>query len=249
LRIVVCVKFFENEITIERMLYSITHFADKLVAIDGAYEGFSNHCKSKDKTVKKIEYWRDNYFHKPVTLVHFDIKEFFKNEMEKRNLMFKEYFYSEGDWILFLDSDEWLIGDVFQKETRELLETTEEPYFLNWFYQRWNTIPLNEKKRNFWKYDENTSTLGKRQYMRLFRFTPGIRVIGNHWTIMYPSLKHSKYFFKTAETAPLKIMHEPEKSNPKLIEQKEKYNFGERMTQEKRIVSARDLLESGELFK
>jgi len=175
---------FESENTLGKCLRSITPFVDRLLAIDGAYEGFSDHVESRDNTLLLLM-----GFQKPYGIQKPHESHFFRSEMHKRNQYLFQGYLDAGDWLLIIDADEYIVSGV--EETLQLLEDATEPY-----YAVTVTDPLKDNP----DWARNTT-----ERVRLIRYVPGMRYVGNHWTIKYPD---GGMVPLKAKLAPLVLCHD-----------------------------------------
>jgi hypothetical protein len=152
---------------------------DRLVAIDGSYEGFSDHPESRDGTLTLIM-----GFQKPRILQKAPPAPF-KSEVHKRNQYLFDNYIRPGDWMLMIDADEYITTGI--SETHDFLQASKEPY---------HSVCIFKPGSMFRRADE---------WVRLIRYESGMRYVGNHFTIQYAD---GHIMPMKAKPAPLVICHD-----------------------------------------
>lgn len=184
--IVGCLNVFECDRTIDRTLKSIELFVDRIIAVDGAYEGFSDHVRSQDDTILKIQ-----NFPKSCILIGNSTSNPFKSEMKKRNAYLLHQFYSRDAWVFIIDGDEYILSSV--EETIRLLQDTKEDWF---------AVKMTDPNA-----PENPAYLRDKGFRtRLIRYRKGMKYVGNHYTIQYPDGRTVP--IKDAPLSPLVVAHD-----------------------------------------
>ena len=206
--VVGCLNVFECEETIGLTLKSIEPFVDRIIVVDGAYEGFSDHIRSKDGTMTKVK-----GFPKPKILIGNSTNHCFRDEMKKRNLYMD--FLDPGEWALIIDGDQYISGGV--EETLALLREAKEPWYSVTSY-----APRSPRYGGFEYQGE---------WVRLIRYVKGMKYVDNHFTIQCPD--GSKVPLK-ATCTPLRIIHDHRFRSEAYEQAMKRYNDTVRPLKEKR---------------
>ena len=193
--IVGCLSIFECAATIGKTLESIRDFVDRIIFIDGAYEGFSNHIFSADGTLAQL---------RGFPKVHAEIRNGtgkpWKSQVRKRSHYLLPSYYDRGDWVFIIDGDEYIKSGA--SETREFLAKSSVSYHSVSFCG-----PDGTKQ-------------GER--IRLIRYMPGLQYVGNHMVIKLPNGDYIRSN-NHAPLAPLTIIHDQSKRTPEYKEAMRRY--------------------------
>ena len=206
--VVGCLSVFEAEATLRKCLRSITPFVDRIIAIDGAYAGFSDHIASQDGTEVLIR-----GFQKPYILQRAP-PSFFRSEMAKRNQYLFERYLDEGDWAFIIDADEYIESGV--EETLDFLQDSKEPY---------HSVHTVHPDKNLPDY---ARSLGDR--VRLIKYASGMKYRGNHYTIVTAS---GSQIPLQAMPTPLTVVHDDHHVSEAYKKALDDYNRNIRPTLEK----------------
>jgi hypothetical protein len=205
--IVGCLITFECAKSLGKTLESIKSFVDRIIVVDGAFEGFSDHIQSQDATRLIVK-----GFSKPWLLDNNSSDHPWRSEMMKRNqYLIPTWHMRKGevttDWILIIDGDEYVVRG--QEETRNFLANATASYY----------------NVTFW-YNEPPGTYTRAgSRLRLFRYVKGMRYVDNHHTILYPDGRRiTGWDAKKAKIAPLHIVHDQTAQSEEYRVARERYN-------------------------
>jgi hypothetical protein len=201
--IVGCLSVFECGTTIGKTLRSILPFVDRIIAVDGSYEGFTDHTKSRDHTELRIR-----GFPKPYILVRPHATVHWADEMDKRNKYLLPNYWDPSDWSYRIDGDEYIQSGI--EETLEFLEKSTEPYH----------------SVMYWKPQGNGFVkIGPR--LCLIRYVPDMQYVENHHTLQYPDGRRVSGFhgrYGAATVAPLNVVHDQRGISQVYAEARAKYD-------------------------
>lgn len=181
-QIVACICAFEAEQTLKRTLESVNELVDRIIVVDGSWEGFADYPESRDRTIE-IAMSHD----KPTTIVKNSTGKPYKDEMAKRSLYLSPGLVKEGDWLVIIDDDEFATQGM--AATRKILSGTQ---ILHYTAVIWNKVS-----------EGNWSRQG--EHVRLIRYVPGMKYAENPWTILLPN---NTTIPLKATPAPLHIAHD-----------------------------------------
>jgi len=194
--VVGCLNVFECEATIGKTLRSIQNFVDRIIVVDGAYEGFSDHARSRDGTMVKVR-----GFPKPKILIGND--KHWHSQIKKRNQYLAPVFVDNGEWLFIIDGDEHIQSGV--DETLAFLEESKD---------RFHKVSLLTPDGA--KYGE---------HVRLIRYDETMKYEGNHCCITYmDGIKKAHIRGTTPCTlAPLQVIHDQSKRTPEYQANMQRY--------------------------
>jgi len=205
-----CLSVFDCEETIDRTLKSIEPFVDRIIAIDGSFEGFTDHVASEDETMTKLR-----NFPKVKTIIKPNKSHPFKSEVHKRNYyMLPQFYMTLADkepktphWLFIIDGDEYVQSGV--DETLQFLENSHELYHA---VKIVSPAPWDE-----------TQFVRQGGGIRLLRYVKGMRYVDNHYTIQYPNGSRVRND-SPAMFAPLVIIHDDRKIRQSYKDAMTRYN-------------------------
>ena len=195
MEIVGCISTFEAEKTLGRTLESIRDLVDRVIIVDGSWEGFADYPASKDGILAIAE-----AYDKTHTIIRNTTGKPYASEMEKRNLYLSKDLVEEGDWIVWLDDDEYAAQGMSQ--TRKFLEESKLTH---------HTVVVWRKTG-----EDQWSRTG--EYVRLIKYVSGMKYVTNPWTIELPNKTSVPI---TGILSPLHIAHDPSSKPKEYLEMKE----------------------------
>ena len=157
----VCMSVWNEENRIGTAIQSVHKYVDRIVVLDGRYEGFrggprgsvlsTDHTKAIATKFEKVEYVEMSEALRPVT---------------KRMLAFE---YEDADWYMVLDADELMYGNGVAKMFSMLRETEKKPKHLGYKVKTFSS--LAHLYRGSPKY----------KWTRIVHRDAGFHYMGNHW--------------------------------------------------------------------
>jgi len=198
MEIVGCISTFEAEKTLGRTLESIRDLVDRVIIVDGSWEGFADYPASKDGTLAVAE-----AYDKPKTIianVGAGGAAPYRNEMEKRNKYLDSELLHEGDWILYIDDDEYATQGMSQ--TRKFLEES----------------TLTHHTAVVWRKTGEGQWSRTGEYVRCIRYVAGMKYGMHPWIVELPN---GSSIPMTGILSPLHIAHDPSSKPKEYLEMKE----------------------------
>ena len=186
---------FESEKTLGRTLESIRDLVDRVIIVDGSWEGFADYPESKDGTLAIAEAWD-----KPHTIIRNNAGAPYKTEMAKRSLYLARDLVNEGDWLLIIDDDEYVTQGA--NLTRKFLENTN----------------LTHHTAVIWRKIADGQWSRTGEHVRCIKYVPGMKYGINPWTIELPNKTSVPI---TGTPTPLHIAHDPSSKPKEYLEMKE----------------------------
>uniref|UniRef100_A0A6M3JML2 Glycosyltransferase 2-like domain-containing protein n=1 Tax=viral metagenome TaxID=1070528 RepID=A0A6M3JML2_9ZZZZ len=199
--IVGCICAFESEATIGRTIKSLDGVVDRIILVDGSWEGFADYPCSKDQTIT-IAYNATV----PTIVVKNGTGKPYSSEMTKRNMYLAEGLVDSGEWLLIIDDDEYVTqgGPQLRKYLLSSECQSQHHSVVVW-------------KRNTHDPD---SWLRMGEYVRLFRYIPKMHYGVNPWTIEIPNAP-SLPIVSELTPIPLHIANDQETKGQKYLEMKD----------------------------
>ncbi len=167
MEIVACISAFNAEATIARTLDSLKELVDRVIVVDGAWEGFADYPESKDATIQIAESYNGNPF--TVTILRNTTGAPYRSEMEKRPKYLDPTLLKQGDYILYIDDDEFVCQGALQ--TRKVILATKETHH--------GAVVWTKVEDGKW------NRMG--EYVRLIQYVPGMKYGVNPWTVELPT--------------------------------------------------------------
>ena len=198
--IVACMIVFEGAATLGKCLHSITPFVDRLILVEGAYAGRSDHIESQDETLLLAR-----NFPKP-RVIQKPYGVYYQSEIHARSQYLLEGYLNSGDWCFVIDADEYIESGI--EETLEFLQNSKAPYHSVHRVHYDKSLPGYAR------------TLGER--VQLFRYEPGMRYVRNHYTIQYSD---GQVIPLRASSVPLVIVHDKRLVPASYLAETDRYNL------------------------